>query len=117
MSPPSTPAYQAPSRARAGVAMAVDASATAMASLRIIVPFHVRSKIELRAHYESAGWRARSGLRPAVAKKPQFGRSILARHCVRFVFTFQSNRADALRRGFDRSLNGPENRPWPRLPA
>src|SRR3546814_18289975 len=37
--PPSAPTYQALSRARAGVANAVEASATARASFRIVFPF------------------------------------------------------------------------------
>src|SRR3546814_1292988 len=39
MAPPSAPTYQALSRARAGVANAVEASATARASFRIVFPF------------------------------------------------------------------------------
>src|SRR3546814_778075 len=39
IAPPSAPTYQALSRARAGVANAVEASATARASFRIVFPF------------------------------------------------------------------------------
>ncbi len=40
IAPPFTPTYHAPSRASAGEAIAVEASAMTMASLRIIIPFH-----------------------------------------------------------------------------
>ena len=39
IAPPSTPTYHALSRARAGVASAVVASANVMASFRIVIPF------------------------------------------------------------------------------
>src|SRR5690348_3102426 len=55
--------------------MAVDASATAMASLRIIVPFHMRSRFEPRTtHYERAGCRASASFTASVAEKHQFSR-------------------------------------------
>src|SRR3954470_2784171 len=42
IAPKSPPTYQAPLRAKAGVASKVDESATAMASFRIIFPFLLR---------------------------------------------------------------------------
>src|SRR4029453_18674281 len=50
IAPASTPTYQLWSRATAGVASAVEASAAIMASFRIDIPFHVHSKTELPEH-------------------------------------------------------------------